>query len=257
MKNGLDKLSEEDFAVLKGPIQSGRQRPASLAGNLMLSAVLILFMLTVINWIIITIMMDEPYPVIIAICIIFDVIGVVLCILSIVYSFKQVYRTRQSAQYFIVIWVSQYIFGGMLYAMALFIVFHDIQYYYDGSATNEDVAFLAIATLVVGIVVFIIAFIRFRILLVKGQFRDNTKRDKLRGKLEAKSNDFMMMAITVGTSVSLIGTSIVKIFQFDDFQSIVIQVIGFGLFYVMLFILPEQLVIWYCIKRFRSFRFRT
>src|SRR5699024_1135287 len=37
IKKRLDKLSEEDFAVLNGPLKSGRQSPESLGGILLLT----------------------------------------------------------------------------------------------------------------------------------------------------------------------------------------------------------------------------
>ncbi|SIS60365.1 hypothetical protein SAMN05421787_101689 [Virgibacillus pantothenticus] len=42
---------------------------------------------------------------------------------------------------------------------------------------------------------------------------------------------------------------------FFDLNLIIIVVVGIGVFYTMLFVLPEQLVILYCKYRFESFNF--
>lgn len=248
-------LTEEDFAVLNGPLESGRQSPDALGGNLILVAVMIVGMLVLFNWIFFVSDLEEGYKIALIILIIVDVIGIALIIFSIVFSIRRVYETRQSAQYFIVILVTQYIFGLLFYLAGLFIILHDLQHGYRGTVGEEELVLFAIASFSIGIFIFIFSFIRFVRLLRKGKFRKNTSRDKIRGQLEARTDEFKKVGIFSGMAMLGTATSIFQMFPVHDAGSLLIVTIGITLFFVMLFILPEQLVSWYCIKKFKSFRY--
>lgn len=255
MKKKIKTLSEEDFAVLNGPLESGRQSPGALGVNLILVAVMITGMLILFNWIFAVSELEEGYSLVLTILIVVTVIGIILIMLSVIFSIKGVYETRQAAQYFIVILVTQYTFGLLLYLAGLFIILHDLQHGYRGEVGVEELALFAIASFSIGIFIFIFSFIRFVRLLKKGKFRKNTSRDKIRGQLEARTDEFKKTGIFGGIAMLGTATSIFQMFPVHDAESLLIVTIGITLFFVMLFILPEQLVSWYCIKKFNSFRY--
>src|SRR5690625_4495046 len=88
---------------------------------------------------------------------------------------------------------------------------------------------------------------------LRGWYRANSKKGRLRSRIESKT--IVPTAIIVGTSLSLLVQSVFKnLFIFDG--NVMMFVIGGPLlFFTMLFILPEQLVILYCKYRFESFNF--
>ena len=106
--------------------------------------------------------------------------------------------------------------------------------------------------LVAGVLVFLITCIRFYILLKKGKYQRGTNKENQRRYFEKKS--LMPMAIVGGLGV-------VYIIQFaarngyTDINDLVFILLGPLLFYVMIFVLPEQLVLLYCKFRFDSFNY--
>lgn len=255
MKKRLDQLSEEDFAVLSGPLDSGRQSPSGLAGTLLLAPFLLGFVVILANFFVFGDRIEPAHPVVIVICLIMDVVGFLIIVLSFVFSAKKVYKSRQSTQYFITILVSQFLFGGFFYWIVLYILFDNKQFHHNIVISNNEMLSLIIGTLLLGMLIFIIAFIRFIRLLEDGKFRKNTKRDEIRGSLENNIPKIKRTATVGGASFVLIGISLNRIYGVYDFEFLLGATVSMSLFYVMLFILPEQLVIWYSIKRFESFQF--
>ena len=250
MKKRLDKLSEEDFYVLRGPLKSGRQSPDSLAGNLLLTPFLLGIILGIANLFVFLDRIEPAHPAVIAICLICDLIGLIIIIYSIVYSIKGVYRSRETTQYFITIIVIQSI-TFFLYLIMVYFIFDDVQFHHDYTHSPLNAVIFGIIAFIIGIFVFIFASIRFIKLLEKGEFRKGTRRDETRMILENKIPQFTIYGIVLGMSVSLSGRQFVGIDLNDSF------IVGLGvlIFFVMMFILPEQLVIWYCKHRFKSFNF--
>ncbi|MFA9457543.1 hypothetical protein ACERJO_12340 [Halalkalibacter sp. AB-rgal2] len=114
---------------------------------------------------------------------------------------------------------------------------------------------LAFVMLVVGVLVFLITCFRFYILLNRGHYRIDSSNDRLRSKFETKS---------YLPTVIIFSLAFVYIMQFVFLQIDIVQVellfiitILILIFYVMLFVLPEQLVILYCKYRFKSFNFES
>ncbi|WP_232231248.1 MULTISPECIES: hypothetical protein [unclassified Virgibacillus] len=167
----LDQLQEEGFAVLRGPFESGRQSPNSLGGMLTFSILLQLLMF-VLTYVVAADSTYFPYADIVFV--IHSMVTATLILLSIIYSFPKVYMSRQKTQYFIVILVSQNLFGLFSFTGALFFLGKEL--------SINSLLLLTITTLIFGILIVII-------------------------------------------------------------------------FYTMLFVLPEQLVILYCKYRFESFNF--
>jgi len=108
-------------------------------------------------------------------------------------------------------------------------------------------------TLCLGALLFIAIVIWFSILLGKGKYRKGSKRDELRAKFETKT---YFPAIIIG-STGLVFTIqfVVRTFNLADIEDVMLIFICFTLFYTMIFVLPEQLVILYCKFRFKSFNF--
>ena len=243
----LRKLNEEDFEVLRGPFESGRQSPSSLGGILILSIFLqaLLFALEYFMAGRYTV-----YPYKDQILLIHFVFSVILSVLSLIYAIPIVYKKSEKMQYLISILVSQNLFSFSLFISALFIIG------YDGGgevAIAESLIQFTYIILGIGFLIFVATFIRFFILLRKGHYRRGTKKDALRSRFETKS--IVHASVVGGLGLVLIIQYIARTSAIEDINMIVIIVLGIVLFFVMLFILPEQLVILYCKFRFKSFTF--
>ena len=180
---------------------------------------------------------------------IYSVITILLIISAIIYSIPPIYKRGQKIQYFIMILVSQVIFGLFFFICPLLLLGMNRYFLFDESSLMR----ISVALLVGGLLLFLFTSIRFIVLLRKGEYRANSKKGRLRSRIESKT--IVPTAIIVGTSLSLLVQSVFKnLFIFDG--NVMMFVIGGPLlFFTMLFILPEQLVILYCKIRFESFNF--
>ena len=113
----------------------------------------------------------------------------------------------------------------------------------------------AYVTLVIGILIFIASYIRFYILLNKADYRMDSKKDKLRSKLEINIKSILPIVIIGSIAIVYVLQFMVRNAYSIRFDDILIVLIGIGVFYTMLFILPEQLVILYCKYGFDSFNY--
>ena len=77
--------------------------------------------------------------------------------------------------------------------------------------------------------------------------------DQLR--FEVKS--YIPATAVAGLGLVFVIQYITRISTINDLNMMIFIVIGIGLFFVMLFVLPEQLVILYCKIRFQSFNFNV
>jgi|SRR5690625_51261 len=241
----LNKLDEQDFAVLRGPLESGRQGPKSLGGILILSVFLqiLLFFLT---YVVAADNTKFPFK---DILFYIHLVGTAILILfSILYSIPFLYNKRQKTQYLISILVSQN-FGMMFFISSLFLIGSDRLFTIEQSRLIQTV-FIMFG---LGILIFIVTFIRFYKLLSKGEYRLGSKKAQLRTRFEAKS--LVPFAIIAGTGISLLLQYIFKNMISFDGNTMMLILLGPLLFYTMLFVLPEQLVILYCKTRFDSFNF--
>lgn len=66
---------------------------------------------------------------------------------------------------------------------------------------------------------------------------------------------YIPAAIVAGTGMVFVIQYIVRFSTLNDLNMIIFIVIGIGLFFTMVFVLPEQLVILYCKIRFQGFNF--
>ena len=112
----LRKLKEEDFAVLRGPFESGRQSPGALWRVLILSIFLqaLLFSLEYF-------MAGQytVYPYKEQILLVHFIFTVILSVLSLIYAIPIVYKKSEKMQYLVSILVSQNVFSFSLFISAL------------------------------------------------------------------------------------------------------------------------------------------
>lgn len=248
MLSVLGKLQEVDFEVLRGPLESGRQSPNSLGFALILG---IIFqpMLYALEYFVAADLTIFPYKE--------EILRghfwltAVLVFLSIIYVIPVVYKISEKMQYLVSILVSQNLFSISIFICALFLIAKD-----DGEGkvpSSESLLNFTYITFGIGLIIFIVTFIRFYILLRKGHYRKGSKKDQLRGRFENTS--YVPATIIGSLGLVFIIQYIARFSAINDLNIVIVIVIGIALFFVMLFVLPEQLVILYCKFRFKSFNF--
>lgn len=239
------QLTEDDFEVLRAPLESGRQRPSALAGILVLCAFLqaLLFAL---EYFVAGDSTVYPYKDEILTVHLWFTVG--LIVLSLIYSIPAIYNRSGRIQYLLSILVSQNLFSLCLFISALFLIGKDGE-----RDSSESLLNFTYITLAIGLLIFIVTFIRFYMLLKKGEYRKGSEKGEIRAKFEAKS--YIPMASIAGLGLVFVIQYIARNSAINDINIMVVIVIGIGLFFIMLFILPEQLVILYCKYRFKSFNF--
>ena len=245
----FSKLTEEDFDVLRGPLESGRQSPANLGPILILSIFLQALLFALVYF------MTAPYTIypykaeILNVYVWSTFILVALCLL---YAIPAVYKRSGKIQYLISILVTQNMSSIPFLLMALFLLGKDGR---GMIADPESLLTFTYILLFIGFLVFAATCIRFYILLRKGHYRKGSKKGELRNKFEV--NSYIPSAIIAGTGLVFIIQYIVRISAIDNVDEAILIVGGVLTFFVMLFILPEQLVILYCKIRYKSFNFNV
>ncbi len=240
-------LTVKDFEVLRGPLESGRQSPSALAGALVLSVFLqaLLFSLEYFMAGNATV-----YPYKDEILKVHFWITAGITVLSLIYAIPAVYKRSGKIQYLVTILVAQNLFSVSLFISALFLIALEGE---GVSFTAESLLNFTYILLLIGLLIFIATSVRFYILLRNGHYRKGSKKDALRGRFETKS--YIPAAILGGIGLVFVIQYIARTSVNTDINGMVVIVIGILLFFVMLFILPEQLVILYCKFRFKSFNF--
>jgi len=173
------KLSEKDFEVLRGPLESGRQRPAALAGTLILTIFLQALFFTL-EYFMVGNATAYPYKDEILTVHLWVTGGLIL--FSLLYSIPAIYNKSGKMQYLLSILVSQNLFSISFLICALFLIGND-----NGSGnkvSSESLLNFTYVTLGIGLLVFVVTCIRFYILLRKGAYRKGSKKDELRGRFE-------------------------------------------------------------------------
>ncbi|MGD6964306.1 ABC transporter ATPase [Fictibacillus phosphorivorans] len=240
----FNKLSVEEFAVLKGPLESGRQSPQSLGGVLVLGAA----MQALAFYLIYSVAAESSvYPNIEGIRNIHLWTTVILSVLSIIYAIPYIYKRSEKTQYLLSIISSQNIGSACMYLGALFVIGADFD------VTEESLIKLTFITLGFAIALFILTFVRFYILLHKGQYREGSARGKIRERFETTS--YIPMAIVLGMALVYIIQYLIRAGGLFSLETFFLTVLPLLVFYTMVFVLPEQLVILYCKFRFKSFNF--
>src|SRR5690625_7082353 len=125
----------------------------------MIVSILITFVIVIMN-LFVFIDRISPAPLnVIILCIAFTVLGGIVILLSFIYSFQAVYGTRQSMQYSLSIWISQLLFGHLLYWILLFIVFDSEHFNHSIEISIFEFWSFIIYTYISGVITFIISFI--------------------------------------------------------------------------------------------------
>ena len=174
-------------------------------------------------------------------------VTVALVIFSLIYAIPLIYKRSQKTQYLVSILVSQNIAAVSFYICGLFLIGENQE------IPENSLLTFTMVTLSFGVLLFTATVIRFSILLGKGKYRKGSKRDELRAKFETKT--YIPAVIIGSTALLFIIQFTVRTFNLADIEDAVITVICFGLFYTMIFVLPEQLLILYCKFRFKSFNY--
>lgn len=241
------KLSERDFEVLRRPLESGRQSPGALAGILIVSIFLQALMYLLEYFVAGSFTIYPNKDGILKVHFWFT-LGLIA--LSLIYSIPAVYTRSGKMQYLLSILVSQNLFSIPFFICALFLVGNDGN---GEQPSMESLLNFTYITLGIGLLIFIVTFIRFYFLLRKGHYRKDSKKDEIRSKFETTS--YIPAAIIAGIGIVFIIQFVARNSALADLNGMIFIVIGISLFFVMLFILPEQLVILYCKFRFKSFNF--
>ncbi|BDH60326.1 hypothetical protein MTP04_04560 [Lysinibacillus sp. PLM2] len=239
----FNQLSEEDFAVLRGPLESGRQSPTSLATTLILG----IFLQALIFYLTYYVAAEYTvYPNVDTIFTIHFWLTAVFIVLSILFGIPAVFKMHEKFQYFLSIVISQNL-SVLIYLAALFMLGEE-----EGASSESLLSFTWI-TLIIGALLFIATFMRFLVLLKKGHYRKGTRADELRGKFETMS--YIPMAIIGGIGLVFLIQFVMKMGSSNFFDTLMFVFLPIAIFYTMIFVLPEQLVMLYCKFRFKSFNF--
>jgi MFS family permease len=247
------KLSSEDFAALRGPFESGRQSPKHLGDMLFLSVFLQGLMYALEYFVTAD---DSIYPNKDKILTTHFWITLILIIYSIIYSIPAIYKRSQKMQYLVVILVSQNLFGVIFYIMSLFTLGSQK---YSIHFTKDTLLNFTYITLLIGFLIFIVTFIRFYILLIKGHYRKGSKKAEQRENMEYLIKSYLPVIISGSVGLLFVMQFLFRNlnigFNAEDIQNLIIIILGIGLFFTMMFVLPEQLVLLYCKYRFEGFNF--
>ena len=245
----MGRLNEEDFAVLKGPLESGRQSPSGLGPILFISVFLQALVFSLEYFMVGP---NTVFPYKDKIIEIHLYVTVALMILSLVFTIPMVYRKFNRFQYLISILVSQNLFSISFFICSLFLIGEDTGREVVSAEKLLNITYLILSC---GLLIFTATCVRFFILLKKGHYRKGSERDQVRGQLEKNTTLLIFPASLFGLMIVFIVGYIVRIMPEFNVDSILIIAIGIGLFFVMLFVLPEQLVILYCKYKYKSFNF--
>lgn len=242
----LSKLSEKDFVALRGPFESGRQAPVSLGVGMIFAIFcqgIMVFLSQFIGSYSILPFTDELVAIHLW-------VTVILVAFTILFLFPYFYTNFQKTQYLLSILVIQNTMAFSFYILVLLTMGAKLS---DNYILENVITYIYIS-LGVGIILFIVTCIRFYILLLKGKYKRGSSRDQLRRKVEGKLNISAIIAGSVG--LGFIIQYVIRTIDFVDSEAVVFVAIGLLIFYTMIFILPEQLVILYCKYRFKSFNFK-
>lgn len=238
-------MNSNDFEVLRKPFISGRQSPSKLGSILPLAAVAQTGLYALQYWVTSAQTVHPKKD---------DIlqwhfwITALLVALSLIYSIPPVYRKFERGQYLISILVSQKIFAVNGYLIALFILG------LNGTGISpQRLMTTTWITLGIGAAVFLLSAIRFRSKLKEGAYRAGTRVDQARENLEYRS--YLPIAAAAGLGIVITMQSYIRATGLEGLNEMTAIILGLTSFYVMLVVLPEQLVILYCKYCYPEFNF--
>ena len=235
----------EKVAVLRRPLESGRQSPMNLSGIFVFGAFLQAGLYAA-EYYIVGYSTDHPYKEEILRWHFW--VSAVLIVLGLVLAIPFVYRRFEKLQYLISVLYSQNLFGVSFYICALFVA-TDRKF----GASADSIMTFTWTTLLVGLFIFLLTSARFIWKIRKGDYREGSRSDQMRAQFEYKS--YLPAATVAGLGIFFIIQYVIRQSGMEELGTLVFLLIGFGIFYTMLFVLPEQLAIFYYKLRYRSFNF--
>lgn len=240
----MTKLPVEYYAVLRKPLESGRQSPKKLAEAFLLS-VPIVWLLYLVTF---TVAADSTnYPNVEKIRTTQFIMTVVVSILGIIFSFPSIYRKTGWLQYAYSVLLAQFTFTVYPFISAFFIMGQQ------ENASREILIKLTYYAIILGILVLLVTSIRFSILLKKGAYKKGSSKDITRSKFETKS--YVPIAVVVSTAFVLLLQFVIRNIQVDSLEDAILIYLPLLIAYVTIFVLPEQLVIVFCKIRFKEFNY--
>ncbi|USK93466.1 ABC transporter ATPase [Rossellomorea marisflavi] len=240
----MSKLTVDHYAVLRKPLESGRQSPKKLAEALFLS-VPIVWLLYVLTY---TVGSDSTnYPNVEKLQTIQFSVTVVISILSIVFAVPFIYKKIGWLQYALTVIVSQFIFTLCQFTLAFFFMGQQ------GNASGEILIKLTYYAIILGVLILLVTSIRFAILLRKGAYKKGSSKDVTRSKFETKS--YVPIAVIASTGFFLLLQYTIRTIQFASLEEAILTYLPLLIAYVTIFVLPEQLVIVFCKIRFKEFNY--
>ncbi|MDE5415233.1 hypothetical protein [Alkalihalobacterium chitinilyticum] len=245
----LKNFEERDFAVLRRPLESGRQSPRNIGVILLVAG---LFCQAILLFLGYEISQHSIYPYAREIFYIHLGVSLILAVISILYAIPAIYSRFQKSQYFVSIVISQNLFGVSPYLLVLIMIGADLPVIVTDNI-KESLLVFTYVTLTVGVIVLILTSIRFYFLLKRGAYRLGSNKDQTRKKFEKKS--YLPAVIIGSTALVLIMQYLLRTLNLENFDTALIVTLLLLIFYTMVFVLPEQLVILYCKFRFNSFNF--
>ena len=243
----LNTQSAEKFIVFRRPLESGRQSPANLAGNMILGSFLLAFMVAMEYFFAVS---GTAHPWQEEILAAHTWFTGILIGLSLILTIPKIYKKAEKLQYFVSILVSQNLFGLSIYIWALLLISEE-----GNGMSAESILEVTRWTLAVGAIVLVLTFVRLIVRIKRGKYRVGSAQDESRSSFEYKSH--LPAAIAGGSGLFFILRYLITHSNYIGADKLLIIFFGIFLFYVMLFILPEQLVILYCKFRFKSFNYYT
>lgn len=242
----IKNLKSHDYAVLRKPFESGRQSPSNLAGILIVG-IPFLWLFYYLTYSVAAEM--TIFPNVERIKSIQFNTTLIVSILCLIFAIPIVYKKLGWVQYVINTIFSQLIFCVSPFIIALYILGQQ------ENASRESLLNFTYIALAIGISIFIVTCIRFYILLRKGAYREGSSKDKLRNKFEKSS--YLPVVIVASTGLVLLLQYAIRTIPTDSIEDFTLIYLPLIISYMMVFVLPEQLVLIYCKLRFKAFNFNS
>lgn len=230
--------------MLKRPLESGRQSPDSI-GFALLVSVFIQSLFYYLTYHVAA--YGTIYPNAEKIQSIHFWITAILVVFSFVYAIPAIYYRSQKIQYLLLMLVTLNGVASFSYLTGTFLIAEGIK------STRESLLKFTQITMSIAVILLVLTTIRLYLLLAKGFYRKGSSKDKLREKFETKSH--IPIVIIGSTGMLFVLQYTVRTSGLEDLYRMLVILIFFVIFYVLLFMVPEQLVILYCKFRFKSFNF--
>lgn len=251
------QLKEEDFYVFSGPLASGRQSPDGIAGGLLIASALTTLVLAIGNVFVFIDRIEPAHKNVILIDIVITSVGLVTVLISFIFSFKYFYETRQAMQYLISIWMSQFLFGHLIYWIMLYIMFDGQHFHHSLDVEGYKIVVYIVVTFLLGFILFMGSFIHLVIKIRKGHYQKDTFIAKMRESVELNIEQYKWSAIRIAMIFVSSIVAVMSWLEVTEVETLTLVTLGTTLFVTMCTILPEQLIILYCIKRFDNFNFKN